>query len=369
MGLLRSSPSGSRIRSVSRSTPPCPRCGDAVARPADERGLCPACFVETVALVDVPAEIEVSQCGNCDSIAVDGAWRDDHEGPVQAAIEAMTDRVGVHRSVGSVDWTVRADRIDALHHRLTARFELEVAGRAVDRERETVVSIEGTTCPRCSRIEGDEYGGIVQLRANGRVPTADERRLARTTVASVLDDRVGRGDRESFLTDVIVRDEGLDFRLSTPRLGDQVASAIREELGGRIDTSRTLVTTDGDGREVYRVTFSVRLPRFRPGDVVEFDAGVGLVQTADGALTVRDLTTGESSTLDPERVEGPVATAADAAQATIVAALDDRAVQVIHPETNEAVTVARYPGVDLDGETVRALPVGDRLFLLPSDAR
>lgn len=348
--------------------PVCPRCGDPVPEPVDDRGRCLSCFLEAVDLVEVPETVAVDQCVHCGSVAIDGDWRDDHDGAVALAVEALADRIGIHRDVDAVEWSVRDEPVDDRHVRVRTHFDLEVAGRVVRREGESVVAIERTVCPRCSRIHGDDYGAIVQLRAGGRRPTDREDRRARDAVARVLDDRVDRGDREAYLTDVVARDEGIDFRLSTPRLGDQVATAIRADLGGQVDTARTLVTTDGDGREVYRVTFSVRLPRFRPGDVVGLAEGAGLVESANDALTVRDLRTGERTTASPTAVEGPVTSVAEADRAVVVAPLDDRAVQVVHPTTNEAVTVARYPGVDIEGETVGVVEVDGELYLLPSDA-
>lgn len=354
---------------MSRSTQLCPRCGESVSEPVTERGLCPACHAETVELVDVPARIEVYHCGQCDSIAVDDDWRDEPRDPVEVAIEVVTEQVRIHRSIDDVEWSIRSVPIDDDHRRLAIRFNLVIDDHEFEIERDTTVAIERTTCPRCSRIAGDEYGGIVQVRASDRVPTDEERRRARTVVAEVLDDRVDRGDRESFLTDVVERDAGIDFRLSTPRLSDQVARAIRTELGGDIDTSRTLVTTDGDGQDVYRVTFSIRLPRHRPGDVIELEAGAGLVEAAGEMLTIRDLTTGERLKREPTAVDPPVTTAAEAKEATVVAPLDENAVQLIHPTTNEAVTVAQYPGVELTGDTVPVIEVNGRLYLLARDGR
>ncbi|MFP4590368.1 MAG: 60S ribosomal export protein NMD3 [Halobacteriales archaeon] len=351
---------------MSRTTQPCPRCGEPTPTPADERGRCRACFLEAVDLVAVPEAVAVERCVHCGSVGIDGDWRDD-DAAADLAVEAVTDAVRVHRSVDDLSWSVSTTAVDDWELHVHARFDLDVAGGTARRAVETVATVEATTCPRCDRIAGDDFGAIVQLRATERLPTDAEVRRAREVVAAVLDDRVDRGDRDAYLTDVIERDGGLDLRLSTPRLGDQVATAIRADLGGRIETSRTLVTADADGQEVYRVTFAIRLPRFRSGDVVALDDGAALVESAGDAVAVRDLATGERRRVDPAGLDGPVATAAAADEAVVVAPIDDRSAQVIHPETNEAVTVARYPAVDLDRDTVPAITVGGRLYLLPTD--
>lgn len=352
---------------MSRSSQLCPRCGETVTEPVDERGRCVRCHLDAIEPVDIPGSIEVLRCGQCASLAVEGDW-EDHDGDLlDLAVDHLTGSIRVHRSVDAVDWAVREEPIDDNHRTLRLTFQLTIGEQTVTHERETTLAVIDTTCPRCSRIAGDEFGAIVQLRADGRTPTDGERRRARAAVAHVLDDRVDRGDREAFLTTVDERADGLDFRLSTPRLGNQIATRIRDRLGGRIETSKTLVTTDGDGREVYRVTYAVRLPRLRPGDIVTFDGGVGLVESGGPGITVYDLATGDRSTREASQLEGPETSVDAAEEATIVAPLDDRSVQVLHPRTSETVTVARHDAVDLSGESVPVVEVGDRLYLLPRD--
>ncbi|WP_394325584.1 NMD3-related protein [Methanosarcina barkeri] len=49
----------------------------------------------------------------------------------------------------------------------------------------------------------------------------------------------------------------------------QICRLITSELGGNFSESPTLVGMK-DGKNLYRITFAVRLPEFRPGDVIKF---------------------------------------------------------------------------------------------------
>lgn len=355
---------------MTTAEPFCPTCGAPTpAEPLGERGLCRTCYLEATELVRVPETIHLRRCGGCGSVEIDGAWRDVDEALADIAIERVTAELEVLDAVDDLSWEVRTEAVDADTIAVTAVLDLRVDGGWERRERHTAVWFEPAVCRRCSRIAGDDFGAIVQLRASGRTPAAEEIERARERAAGVLRDRVDAGDRDAFLTDATEVKDGLDLKLSTPRLGDQVATALKRDLGGRLETSRTLVTTDADDREVYRVTFTLRLGPYRRGDILATDDGALLVEGGTEGVRVLDLRTGERRRIAADALEATrVATREDATAVTVVAPIDERAVQVLHPETHEAVTVAYYDDIDVEGETVDAIDVGGELYLLPDHA-
>lgn len=347
----------------------CPTCGEQTPdEPLGERGLCRACYLEDHELVRVPQAISIRQCNNCESVELDGEWVDTEDERVQIALEQVTDSIEVLDEVTDLSWEARTEAIDEDTLAVTALFNLEFAGGWERREHTIEVSFEPTICRRCSRIAGDDFGAIVQIRATDRTPAEPEIERAREIAANVLEDRVEAGDRDSFLTDVVEQAEGLDLRLSTPRLGEQIATALKRDLGGTVTSSRTLVTEDSDGQAVYRVTFTLRLGPYRRGDILRTEESVLLVEGGTQGLRVLDLHTGQRRQIDADELEATrVANREDVSAVTVVARLDDRAVQVLHPSTHEAVTVAYYDGIDPDADTVNAVNVDGELYLLPDD--
>jgi nonsense-mediated mRNA decay protein 3 len=124
---------------------------------------------------------------------------------------------------------------------------------------------------------------------------------------------------------------------------------------------------------VYRVTYAIRLPRYRPGAVIDPEDGDGpvLVRSVQGNLKGRRLTTGEQYEASFEEGTAPEACRLgfreDGAETTLVTVEDDHAVQVLDPETYEAKTIARPSYLDPDADTVTVLKSRAGLHVLPSD--
>ncbi|WIV65715.1 60S ribosomal export protein NMD3 [Natrialbaceae archaeon AArc-T1-2] len=375
----------------SRSRAFCPRCGEPMPdrsesdasesgeatdplRPGADVEVCDACYFEEFEFVDAPERIDVLVCSQCGAVHRGNRWVDvGAKDYTDVAIEEVSEALGVHVDVDDVAWQVEPEQVDPNTIRMHCYFTGVVRGTPVEEQVTVPVKISRQTCSRCGRIAGDYYASVVQLRAEGRTPTSEERERAEAIANEIVADMEATGDRNAFVTETSETDDGLDMKVSTNKIGKKVANKIREEFGGTVSDSETLVTEDEDGNEVYRVTFAVRLPPYTPGDVIDLadDGGPVLVRSAHGNLKGTRVTTGERYEADYEEGNSPDArklgTLADAAETTVVAVEDEHAVQVLDPETYEAKTIARPDYFDPDAETVPVLKSRAGLHVLPDE--
>ena len=362
----------------------CPRCGDPVSAPAEPRPgeprerdavLCDDCYFADFDLVDAPERLEVRVCSQCGAVHEGNRWVDiDAEDYTDVAIDRVTDALGVHVNAEDVRWGVDPEQVDEN----TVRMHCTFSGIVRDTLREEAVTvpvkIARQTCDRCGRIAGGYYASIVQVRAHERVPTPDEEARAVEIAESYIADREATGDRNAFITETVDADDGIDIKISTNQMGAGVAKRIVRELGGSVEEYPTLVTEDGDGNEVYRVTYAVRLPEFSPGDVIDPDDGDGpvVVRSVQGNLKGVRLTTGDAYEAAFEEGEAPAArklgTVEDAVDTTVVAVEDEYAIQVLDPDTYESRTIARPSYVDPDADSVPVMSSRAGLHVLPADA-
>ncbi|PSP50228.1 hypothetical protein BRC67_09725 [Halobacteriales archaeon QH_3_68_24] len=367
---------------MSRSGEFCPRCGDPVESDAErpdldgardhEGGLCDACYFDEFALVDAPDTVEVQVCSRCGAVHRGNRWVDvGAEDYTDVAVEEVSGALGVHVDATDVGWEVAPEQVDENTIRMHCEFTGVVRGTFVTEEVVVPVRIARGTCDRCGRIAGGSYASLVQVRADERTPTDEELAQAREIAESYIADREATGDRNAFITEVTKVPDGLDMKISTNQMGGGIAKRIVAQLGGGFEDHETLVTEDGDGNEVYRVTYAVRLPRYRPGEVIDPEDGDGpvLVRSVQGNLKGVRLASGDAYEASFEDSDAPEArrlgTREEAQETTVVAVEDEHAVQVLDPETCEARTVARPDYLDPDADEVPVLKSRAGLHVVP----
>ncbi|MFB6104002.1 MAG: 60S ribosomal export protein NMD3 [Halobacteriaceae archaeon] len=355
----------------------CPACGAAVDPTAGrgqagtrrEQALCDACYFDRFDLVDAPESVAITVCGTCGAVSDGDTWEDNTD-PTSVAIDAVTDQLGVHADATDLTWSVDPEQVDATTLRLHCRFNGIVRDTHLEDEVTVPVSIGGGTCPRCGRIAGDYYAATVQVRATGRTPTTSEVDRAVTIARDAVADRTEDGDRDAFISEVDRTADGVDIKLSDTQLARAVATSIQADLGGSLTDTRTLVTEDQDGNEVYRSTYAVRLPRYTPGDIIDPGDGDGpvLIRSVAGNLKGVRLTTGDTyeATADPDTARS-LGSRTDAEETTLVAVIDEHAVQVLDPDTADTTTVPRPSYLDSEMDTVTVLKSRAGLHILPPE--
>jgi nonsense-mediated mRNA decay protein 3 len=135
-------------------------------------------------------------------------------------------------------------------------------------------------------------------------------------------------------------------------------------LGGRVSTHPKLVG-EKNGRQLYRVTYSVRLPRFQKGDVVvSHGRYVEVVRVESNHLKVMDLTDGTPRSVREEDIDRLIGNMRNAESALVVFA-DDRTVGILDPATCQTKEVRKLKWLDARaGQQVLTLRDGDQLIVV-----
>ena len=101
----------------------------------------------------------------------------------------------------------------------------------------------------------------MQIRADDRIPTDDELAISEKVAHSSLIET-------DFISKEVLLKEGLDIYVSSMDCGRRISNGIVRRFGGSYSKSQKLYGRK-DARNVYMVSFSVRMPGFRVGDVLE----------------------------------------------------------------------------------------------------
>ena len=351
----------------------CPRCGQqrSTAAASGTDGLCAQCHLSVIEPLEVPAQLALTRCGTCGAIKEGERWVDADADLVELATAVVADAVAVHRSIDVDDWGIVAQDPSADQIRTEVQLSGTYRTEPLTATANATVTIAIGQCDRCGRIAGGYFASLLQVRAADRVPTEAELTTAEETASAYIRSRIDVGDRNAFISDVQRTKDGLDIKLSTNQIGGAIAKQIIDHLGGELRSHPTLVTEDGDGNAVYRVTYTVRLPRFTAGDIIEPAGSSAPVVVTNLGEHITGLQLGPYAPvyLGTDETDGlrRLGDLDDVVETTVVAPVGEHEVQVLHPETLETVTVRRSPRSDPDSGSVRVFVDGDRVWPVPAD--
>ncbi|MDV4344021.1 NMD protein affecting ribosome stability and mRNA decay [Methanoculleus sp. YWC-01] len=328
----------------------CPRCG----KPSEE-GLCPECRAADVRLLTCEPYVTAVYCPVCESQKRGKTWSDLQMPREDLIADLAVSVTAIHEDAKDIRVTVRAEDIAPNRTACTVEVEATLYGVPVRETCSTEIRWQKESCDRCSRISGGYYEGIVQVRATGRKINAYEREVAATIAEQAEESLQQSGDRFSFISELEDTKDGVDITVGTQHLGQEIARAITGTLGGRFTTHPKLVG-EKDGKALYRITYSIRLPFYQKGDVVVSRGNYFEVRDIDGQrLRVFDLAAGVARTLPEGEVERLIGNVREAESALVVFT-QPNLVGLMDPKTYRTRELDPVPWTfPVEGQPIRVL--------------
>ena len=379
----------------------CYRCGisEREGGPLIE-GLCQVCYRKENPVLLIGDEINTELCQNCGSYKKRGLWVDPKSYELEELIFEVAENALLEALENSFSEKIReyevvsSEKLEEIEdlpvgralvafepldfhiehfpaiivYQVRVKAKTHELQRELHDERKTVtVYVRQTVCPRCQKFLGGYFEAILQVRAEDR-PLSEEERKAIGKLVEEKVDEIMRKDRMGFIQDTMEKEEGLDFYMGSTSAARKVAQAIRERFGGTISEAYELVGLDRQtSREVYRTSVSVRIPKFRRGDIVVDKKGnVYEVERVDGkGLTLRNLENWEGERLDWKTVKREqVDTVEHEESEAMVTSVMRNEVHMMDMESYETYELERPPMELTEGEIYRMVEVKGRKYFL-----
>jgi nonsense-mediated mRNA decay protein 3 len=217
------------------------------------------------------------------------------------------------------------------------------------------VSLERTLCRACGLRRSDFYEAILQVRADDRAPGEEELEA----VDSVVLQRARAADPTSlhYVAKVIDRKEGRDYFLASVAFARELAREILSAMGGSLLESGKLVGVEkGTGKKLYKFTILARLPRLRPGDVVEAEGNLRAVAHQSKERTtlidLRGRRTTHEEGRDPKL--SLVSRREDVGEALVLEVRPD-GIQILDPRSNRTFDMDAGPDKATVGRKVKVV--------------
>jgi nonsense-mediated mRNA decay protein 3 len=338
----------------------CVRCGK---EGSTYESLCVECFLANNRFTKVPDHVDLVQCYHCKEFLLRGRWQ---KVTLDEAIrDAARDSLEIKRGAEVTRVRQEVHAADDYNFHVTMHVALEYSDLRMEEENKTIVRLKNGVCPRCSKIMGSYYESIIQIRGRERKLTdAQKERLVYS-----IQDKVQEAqdeNREMFISKLEEVPGGFDAYLSSISLGKSIAHELADKYGAEVKESSTLVTQK-EGRDVYRVTFLVRLPSYLKGEVILHKGRPHLVTSITSSKTkLINLKTHEplmENNMDLREVR-MIGKKEDILEAVVLSE-SAKEIQVMHPRTYATVELRKPPGFKVEGETVRVLLFEDEIYLVP----
>jgi nonsense-mediated mRNA decay protein 3 len=342
--------------------------------PLDELrgGVCASCYLEKNVLASLKEHVDLEVCVHCHARKRGEVWMEGH-GRLEPIVEdAVREAVQWAKVVERPRSQIEIVPEDERNFTVLVRASGVAEGVPFESALRTRSRVKNATCVRCSRIQGGYYEAIVQIRATKRAIAPAEMRALKLLSSRFIERVVSEGDRNAFVLRDEEIDRGLDVYMGTTNAGRMLAKQIAQEFGGKV-TEHAKTVGQKDGLDLVRMTFAVRLPEYKAGDVVLVgDGGEPAQITSVGAKTVQalDLRTGRLRHVERDAVDRAVVLRSEDAMDAVVVADLGAELQLLDPVTYRTVTVLRPEGADDVGETVKVLRFeGELLMLRPAQPR
>ncbi|WP_297420933.1 60S ribosomal export protein NMD3 [Thermococcus sp.] len=366
-------------------------------------GLCQVCYRKENPVLLIGDEINTELCQNCGSYKKRGVWVDPKSYELEELIFEVADNALLETLEDSLSGKIREyevasmeelENIDDLpvgraviafqpidwhieYFPAIVTYEVRVKAKTHELQRElhderkhVTVYVRQTVCPRCSKFLGGYFEAVLQVRADGRPLTEEERKAIGKLVEEKVDE-IMRRDRMGFIQDTIEKEEGVDFYMGSTSSARKLAQAIKEKFGGMVSEAYELVGIDRQtSRETYRTSVSIRIPKFRRGDIVADKKGkVYAVEKVDGrGLSLRNLSTGEGKHLNWKTVkQEELDTVEHERSEAMVTSITLGEVQMMDMKTYETYELEKPKRPLREGEVYQMVEVRGRKYFLSKE--
>ena len=338
----------------------CPKCG----KPTENDGLCSDCQVDNTRWFSCDKRALSTHCPSCGAIKIGNTWTDTSKERADLAPDLARSAVHLHPDVKkpAIEVTV----VDISQNR--SRASLVIRGQLYKKCVEDTCTVElvwhKEQCDRCNRISGSYYEGVVQVRAEGRIPSTYEIQMASGIAQQVEDNLQAGGERLSFISDMNEIRDGLDIIIGSQHIGTLICKGIIAQLGGRFTTHPKLVG-EKNGRQLFRITYSMRLPRFQKHDVIISRGRYAEVERIESNhIQVMDLADGMFRAVKDDDVERIIGNARNATPALVVFS-DKDVIGILDPDTSHTREFKKFAWMCArPGDHVNILRDGEQIIVV-----
>jgi len=325
-------------------------------------GLCINCYIKNSKFTQGPEILDITSCPKCSSYKFKSTWI--NKSFLDALNRHIKDSFQISKELTKVNIETECDEKGK-----NVPCKVIITGfleeQEITEQHFITVRLRETICDICSKQYGGYYEAILQVRAENRKPTKRELRDIKTIVVNSVENFRAKGNRGLFITEIGEEQKGIDFYLSERGSAYTIAKKIQEKYGGEIKQSSKDFGVK-DGRQVYRMTYLVRLPGYKEGDFISHDNSYFLISSiSSNKVHILDLSSWTEKVIDGNELQkAHIHGGKELVKEVILVSQSQKEVQVMDSKTYQTFEIKKPKPCSIEAKTVPVVQIKDKLFLL-----
>jgi len=326
-------------------------------------GVCISCYLKTHGFSKGPDTIDVITCAHCGSYKYKSTWTSDLFGDIIRKIIKNAFDISNELKKIDINTEFKEQKEGMVGKAVISGFVEDVE---ITEKHELLVRLKKTVCDVCSKRFGGYHEAIIQIRADKRKLTKDELNAIRSMVEGFVEHFQTKGNRNLFITDIGEERGGIDFYLSDKNFGLAIAKKIQGQYGGTIKQSSKNIGMK-DSRQVYRMTYLLRLPAFSRKDILLFKNQFFYISSISvNKVHVFNLKNWDELVFDLKDLEhGKIVGNEKNIRDIILISQTKNEIQIMTPDKYNVITLKKPKNIDFEEDKIKIVNVEDKFFIFP----
>lgn len=340
----------------------CVDCGK--EKPIFKDGSCLECYLKNHQFSQGPEVFHILSCNYCGAYKYKNTWKNESFDEIVKryvknafSFDPELKNIAISLDCQGKDETIFCKVI------ITGTIENE----EINEEQFVEIRVKPNVCEVCSKQFGGYHEAILQIRTSEKKMNTQQKEIIEQFLNTLISSMQEKGNRGLFVTDINYEKTGIDFLLSDKQAAASIIKKAQEEFSGEITVSSSNVGMK-DGKQVYRMTYLLRLPSFRRHSIIVKDDNFFFIRSlSNNMVHILDLKTWEEHSVQLKEIE-PINNSyeyEDFVQQMIVVSQNDDEIQVMDKKSYTITVIKKPKKIVFSGEQIPVIRFEDYFFILP----
>ena len=324
-------------------------------------GVCIDCYIKSHEFSKGPEVITIEECPHCNSYKYKNTWKNELLNKI--IIRNVKHNFKISKELEKLDINPVCTEIKKGYD-CTIIISGYIKDKEVSEEHPLEIRIKKLVCETCSKQFGGYHEAIIQIRTDKRKLSKKELEDIENHIISYVEKANSKGNNNLFITDATVEHGGMDFFISDKQEAMNITKKLQANYGGHIKSSSSNAGMK-DSKQLFRVTYLLRLPDYKEGDYVEFKNNYyKIISTSSDKVKLLNLKNWEEKLAELRELDKiKVINDYLFEKEMIIVSQKEDEIQLMDPKSYKISIIIKPKKMDFYEEKIKILIIDEQFFL------